>query len=244
MKSTIQILVLVSGFCLLSGNVSLAQPVVICSFEVGDNNSAESYYLKSNALVQYRFGKNMAEAGVLMNIKNTEQYFFPAYRLMAAREFAIREFPFAVQAFWVQTADDEMLRETNWGFGVSKEWKHIGLVLGTNRKIYAFRNNAIETYNIEKDAEKIKEPFSLLYSLSYFFKPIGNSWNMGLAVTNFDYFLYNQETNPIFNLNGYYKLNSNISLFTQVWFEPSGIFNINACYFGYYVRTGIKLKIK
>jgi hypothetical protein len=244
LKSTLKILVLLSGFCLLTGIVSVAQPTVIGSFDVGDNNAAESYYIKSNAIGQYRFGKNMAEAGFLMNLKNTGENFFPGYRLMASRDFAIREFPFAVRAFLVQTTDADMLRETNWGLDISKEWKHIDLVLGTYFKIYAYRNEAIETYGIEEDAAKMKENFNFLYSFTYRLKKTGNPWNIGLTVTNFDYFLYNQETNPLFNLNGTYKLNESIELFAQAWFETSGIFNINATWFGYYFRTGIKWNIK
>lgn len=236
-------MVLLFGFCLLTAIVSVAQPTVIGSFEVGDNNAAESSYIKSNVIGQYQFGKYKAEAGFLMNLKNTGENFFPGYRLMVSRDFAIKEFPFSVQGFLVQNYD-EMLRETNWGLDASKEWKHIDLVLGTYFKIYAYRNEAIETYDIDENAEKMKEPFNFLYSFTYHLKPTGNPWNMGLTVTNFDYFHYNQETNPLFNLNGCYKLSENLSLFAQAWFETSGIFNINATYFGYYFRTGIKWNIK
>lgn len=178
-----------------------------------------------------------------MNLKSENDLFFSGYRFGATQEFAVKQIPFSAQAFFTQNYD-AMLRETNWGLDVSKEWKHIDLVLGTYFKIYSFRNEVIKTYGIEEDAEKLKEPFNLLYSFTYRLKPPGNSWNVGLTVTNFDYFLYNQETNPLFNLNGTYKLNESLELFAQAWFEASGIFNINACYFGYYFRTGIKWNIR
>ena len=243
LNPTLKKLILLSVFSLSTGSITLAQPTVIGSFDIGNNNVHESFYIKSNVIGQYRYGQYKVEAGFLMNLKNTGQNFFPGYRFMASREFAIKEFPFSVQAFLVQNYD-EMLRETNWGLDVSKEWKHFNLVLGTYFKIYAYRNEAIEMYDIDEECEKIEESFNFLYSFTYHLKPNGHQWNVGLTTTNFDYFLYNQETNPLFNLNGSYKLNKSLELFAQAWFETSGIFNINATYFGYYFRTGIKWNIK
>lgn len=244
MRSILKILVLLTSIWLQFGIHLMAQPTVIGFFDIGDNNAQESFYIKSQIIGEYQFGKNYAEAGFLMNLKNSGQKFFSGYRFMASRDLIIKEFPFRVQTFMEQTTDAEMLLETNWGFDISKKWKHIDLVLGTYFKIYAFRNEAIETYDIKEDAEKMKEPFNLLYSFTYHLKPKGYQWNAGITVTNYDYFLYSQETNPFFNLDGCYKLNGNLSLFAQAWFEPSGIFNINATYFGYYFRAGIKWKIK
>jgi hypothetical protein len=217
---------------------SVAQVKTIGYLDFGSNQSEPSVYLCSGINGSYQWNKTTAEAGFLMNLKSENDLFFSGYRFMTSREFTIKEFPFSVQAFLVQTYD-EMLSETNWGFDVSKQWKHFDLTLGAFSNIYAYRNNAIEEYEIEEEAKKIKEPFNLQYLVRYKLKPSDHQWNAAVATTNFDYFLYTGETNPMFNLSGYYQVSPAIRVFTEAWFEFSGIFNINASYFGYYVRTGV-----
>ena len=45
-----------------------------------------------------------------------------------------------------------------------------------------------------------------MYRLSYYLKPADDKWNVCLSVTNIDYFVINQETNPVLNLSGLYKI--------------------------------------
>jgi hypothetical protein len=78
-----------------------------------------------------------------------------------------------------------------------------------------------------------------MYSFNFFLKPTDEQWNVGLSVTNIDHYIINQETNPVFNLQGFYKLKSPVKLFAQAWYKTAGITNLNLNYFGFFLRTGI-----
>lgn len=188
---------------------------------------------------RYCIGKNQFDAGFLFNIKTTNEKAFGGYRLQASRRLAIKSWPLDLQFFGLQTIYSNLLRETNWGAFIQKQGKHFDIRLGTGFRTFAFRNYAIKKYGIEEEATKLHENFNLIYSFGYHLKPPASNWNIGLSVTNVDYFMVNQETNPIFCLEGSYKLKDSISLLTQFWYEPAGVFNIYANYFGFFVRTGI-----
>jgi hypothetical protein len=40
-----------------------------------------------------------------------------------------------------------------------------------------------------------------------------------------------------------YKPKSNLTLYLDTWYKQSGVFNINANYFGYFFRGGVKWDI-
>jgi hypothetical protein len=151
----------------------------------------------------------------------------------------IKSTPIELQGFFLFNPFSDILRETNWGILLKSRLKHFDLALGTDFRTYAYSKKAINDYGIEKNAAKIHEPFNLIYSFSYYLKPTEDKWNIGLSVTNIDYFIINQETNPTLSLRGLYKLKSPLSLFAQAWYEPAGVLNLNINYFGFFIRTGI-----
>jgi len=234
-----RILLLLFFICLSYYINAFSQAKITLFTDVGSTNVTDEYFLKSATIGQYSFGKNQVEAGFLFNLKTTDENSFGGYQLLASRDFKIKNRPFKIQGFWLQTIYSDLLRETNWGTAISIQMKHFGATLGTEFRTYAFRDDAIRTYGIEDGAAKLKEPFNFIYSLTYNLKPPENRWNAGLSITNFDYFTVNQETNPIFSLKGSYKFKGPISLVTEAWYETSGVFNLYANYYGFYFRTGI-----
>lgn len=225
--------------CLSYCITGFSQSDVSLHIDIGSTNVAPDIFLKSAAMGRYRIGKNQFEAGFLLNSKATQGNAFGGYRLQASRKLAINNRPLNIQFFWLQTIHSDLLRETNWGTSIRKQAKHLDIMVGTEFRTYAFRNYAIEKYGIVEEATKLHEDFNVIYSLSYNLKSPGSYWNVGLSVTNLDYFMVNQETNPLFCLRGSYKLKAPISLLTQFWYEPAGVFNIYANYFGSFIRTGI-----
>jgi len=235
----IRIRVLLICLCLTYYINAFTQPEITLFTDIGSTNVTQEYFLKSATLGQYSFGKNQAEAGFLFNLKSTTENTFAGYRLQASRDLKIKNWPFKIQGFWIQTIYSDLLRETNWGAVIRIPMKHFDATLGTEFRTYAFRDDAIQTYGIENDAAKLNESFNFIYSFSYNLKPPENRWNAGLCITNFDYFIVNQETNPIFSLKGSYKFKAPISLVTQAWYESSGVLNSYANYYGFFFRTGI-----
>jgi hypothetical protein len=239
MYSTLGVKVLVICLFFVHPVYLLAQPELTIYTDWGTNNVSHGLFIKSAAIGHYKFGKNMVETGLQLDLKYRNKNVFSGYTINASRSFMIKSIPLELKGFFLFNPFSDILRETNWGFLLKSRIKHFDLVIGTNFRTYAYRKRAIIDYGIEKDASKIHEAFNLMYSFSYYLKPTDDQWNVGLSVTNIDYFIINQETNPILSLRGLYKLKSPLSFFAQAWYEPAGALNLNTNYFGFFIRTGI-----
>jgi hypothetical protein len=206
---------------------------------VGTTNVTQGYFLKSAAVGHFVFGKNQFETGFLFNLKNKTENPISGIRVLISKNLKIRQRPYSIQGFLLEATHSAILRETNWGALAKFNTNHFDVFIGTNFRTYAFREEAINIYHMDGRFTKIHEPYNLMYEFSYNLKPSANTWNLGISITNIDKFKISQETNPLFNLHGQYKISEPICLVSQFWYEPAGIFNIYANYFGFFVRTGI-----
>ncbi len=132
-----------------------------------------------------------------------------------------------------------MLRMTDYGIFLSAHSNHIDLTLGTGFKIYAFSQKSRSAYNIEGTVSKINENFNLLYSISFHINKPGRKWDAGIAITDLDYFVINQSTNPSISIFAHLKLNESLSLTVRAACKTAGLINMHCDIFGYFLRTGI-----
>jgi hypothetical protein len=218
---------------------SLAQPELTFYNDVGKNNASQGLYIKSATLGNYTFGKYMVGTGFQFDLKSSNKNVFSGYRINASRDFVIKGIPIELQGFWIWTTFAEILGETDWGASLNMRHNHFETTIGTNFRTYTYRKKAIEEYGIAKNASKIHETFNMMYSFTYYLKPTDDQWNVGLSMTNIDYFIINQETNPVFDLRGSYKPRPPLCLYVQAWYKTAGAFNLEVNYFGFFIRTGI-----
>ena len=222
----------------LSAMNMFPQAVVSAYMDMGQNNVSNGLYIKTAGLANYQYGKYRIGAGFQLDLKSPNENIFSGLNLNASREFLIKDFPLEIQGFYTLTPFSDISRETNWGLILSIQPKHFIIRIGTNFRTYALNKKAISNYEIDADT-KIKENWNLMYSFSYYLKSFANLWNVGLSLTNFDHFIINQETNPIFNINAWYKPTIPFKLFIETWYKSSGAFNLSVNNFGFFVRTGI-----
>ena len=218
---------------------SVAQPGLTIYTDMGSNNVSHGLFIKSSAIGYYKFGKNIVETGFQTDLKNYNKHGFSGYSIDISRDFAIKGLPLALQGFYTSTSSSDMLRESNWGGLLKMKFNHFEMIFGTNFRTFSFRPGVVKDYNIEKNTTKLHEINNLMYSFSYNLKPGDNRWNAGLSVTDIDHFTINQETNPMFNLHGLYKLKSPVLLLAQAWYKIAGASNLEVNYFGFYIRTGL-----
>jgi hypothetical protein len=208
--------------------------------DVGENTTSDGLFIRSALLGYLRSGKNKLEAGFRTNLINSNNIVLSGYCIKGSRQFRIKNTLLELNGFWLWTASSEILQETNYGCFISMRQNHFEMQIGTNFRTYGFRKIAIGEYNIDRDATKIHENFNLMYSFSYNLKTLDSRWNTGLTLSNSDYFLINQESNPYINLHGTYKISSHVTLFAEVWYKNSGSLNMSTNYFGFVMRGGIK----
>lgn len=229
-------------FLLFFGGINLmAQTTVAAYTDVGKNYVSDGVYLKTAGLAQYEFQKYKIATGFQLDVINNNENIFSGYDIKASRQFLIKKFSFETKAFFIYTPFSDILYETNWGLLLIFNSKHFKTRIGNNFRTYAYNKKANTDYNIDSNT-KIHENWNMMYSLSYYIKPNDN-WSVGLTATNFDFFLINQETNPVFNLQALYKINKPVYVFAESWYKTSGAFNLSVNYFGFLFRAGIVWKI-
>jgi hypothetical protein len=221
-----------------------AQPGLLIYSELGRNNASAGMFIKSAAIGQFRNGKNLVETGFQLNIKHSNGSDFSGFTINAAREFIIRKIPVELHGFYTRTFYSELLGETDYGSFLKIKNNHFVMTLGTSFRTYSFRKKAVADHEMDNSHTKFHENFNLLYSINYYLRSTNEKWNVGLSITDADYFIINQDTNPFFNLLGNYKLSSSLKLNAQVCYQPAGLLNLHVDHFGIFFRTGIIWNLK
>lgn len=229
---------------LTSVNIINGQIILQSFFDIGKNNVSEGAFVKNVYRGSYQYQKFNVESGMQIDLVSRNPNTFSGFDIAGLRNFLVRDFPFDIKGFFMLNRFSDILYETDWGFRIeTRKYEHFIFELGLNNKTYTINSTARDEYDIDKGDSKLRENFNLTYLISAYLKPHTYNWNIGLSLTNVDYYIINQSTNPVFNLQMKYKLKSNLTLFLDSWYQQAGILNINANYFGYFFRGGIKWEI-
>lgn len=225
----------------LTGLNLMAQPLVWVYTDIGQNNVSDGIYWKAAGFGKYQYDSYFVETGFQVDIKSSNENILSGYSIKGVRRFFIKDFPLDFQGFFMWKPLSGIFTETNWGMVLNHKRNRIDMNLGSGFRTFAKTKKAIAEYNIDP-ATKVRENWNLLYSFGCYLKPMVNNWNIGLAVTNIDHFILNQETNPVFYLRSLYDFNHSgmpLSLFVESWYKSAGAFNLSVNYFGFHFRTGL-----
>lgn len=103
----------------------------------------------------------------------------------------------------------------------------------------------------------VVEPFNVLYRVQVNTRPEKSPWNIYLAASDYTELEYERHWQPIFMVGGYYDLPfynvfsrsdnlrgniRNIRLLTEVYFKPTGMFHLNATFYGVKAKLGVALR--
>jgi hypothetical protein len=229
---------LFSLFLLLSMTAA-SQPGLNVYTDMGSNNVSHGLFIKSAAIGSYKFDKYSLETGFQTNLKDNNKLGFSGYTIDASRYLVIKNTSLEINGFYTTTIATAILRETDLGGLVTMRFEHFEIALGTNQRTFILRQRGITNNEIETGTLKIREASNVMYSFTYNLKPAENRWNTGISVTNFDHFTIYQETNPMINLHGSYKMKMPVTLYAQAWYKIAGASNLEVNYFGFYIKSGL-----
>ena len=227
-----------SLIALMYGMNLSAQPQITAYTEIGTNCISDRFFIKTAGLAAYQFRNNNIEAGLQTDLKSNNEKIASGYEVSLSRRFFIRNYPFEVQSFFILTPFSNLFHATNLGFLTKMRRNHFAIQAGTNFRTYVYHNSRINEYE-SSTTSKIRETWNLMYSFSYYLKPVDHWWNIGLSITDIDHFNINQETNPFWILGTSCKLRSNLRLYGETLYKSAGAFNLHVNYFGFYFRTGL-----
>lgn len=207
-------------------------------FDTGENNVSNGLFIKTAGFGAYRSGKTKITGGCQFDLKSINANILSGSAITVAREFSIKGFPFEIKGFNVYNKYSELLYDLNWGILINIKRNHFTYQIGTDFRTYGYTKHAIKEYGIESQ-NKIHENWNLIYLVGYNLKPLDFKWNVGLLLTDIDYFIIEQETNPMFNLHARYKVAPPVTLYFESWYKSSGALNLSVNYFGFFIRTGV-----
>jgi hypothetical protein len=228
--------------------------IVIISFSVnaqiepelfidyGKHNASNGMIVNSGLCSSYSFGSNELKAGALFDIKPHTERVFKGGFAEITHDFKIKEINLKADAFFMYSNFSDLLFEYNWGIALGLNHNHFKFKLGTFSKNYSLTSYAITEFEFN-DNYTFRESFGIQYYVGYQIKTNENDFNILAAITNRDFFLITQTTNPMLKVRSSSRLSEDLMWFAEVWLKTSGSFNLSINYFGFLARTGLKWKI-
>ena len=233
-------IVLILLICLVSYNPVSGQIGLQSYGDIGVNNVSDGTYAMLAVMPAYELNQYKARAGFLLTFSSQSENIFSGYFVSASGTVMPDKFPLEIGGFYHWNSFSNELRETIWGLLLGHSREHWQFNLGINFRTYKLSKKFVEDNGFPDDADtKIREPWNLMYAVTYFIKPNDHKWNLGATVSNFDYFLIEQETNPMLNIKFLYQTAPKTTLFTEVWYKSAGLMNIRVNYFGFFLRVGV-----
>lgn len=237
----VKFLITGTAIVLYAAGMASAQLSTVTYFDAGKTNVSDEAMLKSAVVAGYELGKFSLSAGGQFDLAGPSAKYFTGFFMNSGYEFSIKQFPLGVQGLFILNPYSDIIHEWSMGALFSLEKQHFTWKLGTGFRKYFIARDAREEFEIN-DATALYEKWNLMYQLAYTLKPRDFKWNAGIAITNIDFFLMNQETNPMINIHGSWRFSTTATLFLESWYKSAGTFNISANSFGYFFRTGLLWK--
>lgn len=213
-------------------------------FDVGSNNISNGLYISNSTFFDYTKSKTNVKMGTKFDLES--QYimttFLSGLDLEVMQKFPLKKIELSATLQYF-TNFFSIIREHNLALIGGLKSKHFEFLTGIHFRSIVLPKDHI-TLNTNNNNRFIFELWNLVYHLKYSVKPIDHKWNIGLSVSNMDYFIINQASNPMFYIFGNYKIIPNLSIFGEYWLQNAGIMNISENYYGSYIRTGVTWKIE
>lgn len=211
--------------------------------ESGQNNASNGFYLKTAALATYTYKGFTLGSGISTNLISNDLNFVDGVNITVEKKFDFKLLEIGIEPFFIYKPYSRLLHEQNWGAQINFKTKHLLVSLGSAYRKTGFTTKAVELYNILPENRYWIYKNSLIYTFGFNLKTDESKWNFGISATNFDYFLIHQLTNPMFTMNGSYKLTTDLKLFAQSIYKLAGASNGHVDYFGLLIRSGVKWTI-
>ncbi len=211
-------------------------------FDAGKNVILSDYYVSNSILTKYTLHKYSLSSG-FSNIYNGQKGFhFEGFFIKGSRKINLFRRTVEVDLFYLHKPLSDIIKENNWGIYTEYTGKRFEIILGCHFRKYRLNadNNLPDLPEIT--SYSIHENWNIIYSFQYRIFTT-TSWQLSGSVTNMDYFIIEQETNPLFNIKMSYKIRNKVMPYIAYWHRSAGMFNLKANHFGYHFRLGLEWEL-
>jgi hypothetical protein len=230
-------------FLILSGQTTNAQVFLEGYLDFGEHQVSEGFYSKFSNINSVEKAKWGAQAGYQLGLANTPGMIFNSFYGSLYGKINAGNIPLVIGDEYRWAAFSPDLRETNWVLFVKTTIPHWKFGLGNGIRTYRLSKKAADDLQLSAAETRVTEKWNMMYNVTYLLKPYDNKWNLSGSIANYDQFIIQQENNPMFNLRFDYKINSPLSLYSELWYKSAGLMVIKVTYFGIFLRIGVIWKI-
>ena len=121
--------------------------------------------------------------------------------------------------------------------GVGYRMDHVSVTLGVFCRVMDDWDrdwHSNETY--------VVEPFNLLYRIEVFCRPQNNPWNLSFMFSNVDDYQLERMWQPLFSVGAWYDVNNHWRLNFAAQCKPTGMFHLDASFYGATLRAGFSYR--
>ncbi len=122
------------------------------------------------------------------------------------------------------------------------EWLTAGSVGWRNEHISAQIGLSVRWILDRGSADKVVEPLDLFYRIAYRIKADDAPWNLTGGVANHSRYQVERATEPVFFLEGRYRLGERLSLIGELNIKPTGMFHLVASWYGIVAGIGLSYR--
>lgn len=210
----------------------------------GQSQIKSEGYMNIAVCPDYEINNWTFGAGAEFALLNPQNTMLNAWCLGAEKKLMLKNQELIISGDLFCSPFSEYIHELNLVFEIKTEFPHLKLMLGNNSRIYRLTAEALERWpGVDSAGANIKKEWrNFLYNFSYRIKADESKWNLGFGISNTSGFFFNQETTPMLFSRYENKLNESIQLFAECWFQQAGFANLQAQYFGFFVKGGLVWK--
>ena len=220
-----------------------AQFILEGQLDIGNNNLSRGLYLKLSGFGYYEKKYWGCQAGYQLGFLQPQDEFLNSWYASAYGKIPLQKIKLDIGGEYLWVAFSPEMREVNWIIIARASLKHWRFALGNNSRIYRLSRKTART-DLSTDPEsRIIEGGNLMYSFSFAIKPFENKWNLMFTLTDYDRFIIYQEMNTLVNVRFDYKVSNPVSLYSELWYIPAGVQNLQSDYFGTFIRIGARWEI-
>lgn len=212
--------------------------------DVGKTQIPGSIYLNNSTYFDYTLKKTTFKGGIRMDIldQTSLNRFVSGIDLLVSQKFPLKKMEISINAQYFMNLFSKMITEYNTALYGKLKTSHFECIAGLHFRAIQLNSKYQELFG--NDNSTIYELWNLIYKIKYSLKESDSKWNIGLGITNLDYFVINQASNPMIFLDGQYKIKTKLTLFAEYWLLNAGVMNISANYYGSFLRAGVLWNIK
>jgi hypothetical protein len=211
--------------------------------DIGKNQVSEGLYSQISNIGCLEKTKWGLQAGYQLGLVQPQDVIFNSWFMSSYGIIRTGKIPLYLGGEYIWTAFSPDMRETNWIASARTRLTHWQFGFGTSIRTYRLSNKAANDTDQPYPDNRITEKWNMMYNAAYLLKPFENRWNLSGTFTNYDRFIIQQENNPMFNLRFDYKTSTRLSMYSELWYKPSGLMVIRVTYYGMFLRLGLSWKI-